>query len=234
MYKTRLIVIGIFTLLLTSIGYSDSLRPDKTFNNDKTPEEEFDASYQSKRFQYWLSEAKNGDAHAMYVCAYYYETGLGIEKDMNKSYELYKKAADNKYHKAYLKLALFKHHGKNGERNIKSAVNWYRKSIDEGNNDKAMLNLSLLYLYGHGVEKNEKKAIQLLNSSAKLDNISAMIYLANYYQKARIPEKAKAWYEKAGKNGSEYALFKLGLYYEYSKEKDYKKAEYKYKIIIDN
>ena len=223
MHRTLLTFLSI-TLLCASNIYSDQLLPNKPFNNDKTPEEELDTDYQTKRFKYWLVKAEKGDPHAMFISAYYYERGLGVKQNLDKAYDFYSKSAQNNYVKAYLKMAAFPKPLKAVKLAIKPPHVWYQKAIDEEQNPQAMLKLSLLHFHGKGVKKDKQKAIKLMIDSAKLDNLTAMIYLGNYYQRTEDYDSSLKWFRRAAKRGSEYALFRLGLYYESAKNKNYQMA----------
>ncbi|AKH62681.1 hypothetical protein VY86_04315 [Photorhabdus thracensis] len=54
------------------------------------------------------------------------------------------------------------------------ALQYYNEAIKLDNNKTSLHNLSRLYLYGLGVEKNREKALGLLKKSADLGNKQAM------------------------------------------------------------
>lgn len=61
------------------------------------------------------------------------------------------------------------------------AVYWYRKAIDSDNSAAGLNNLGTMYLYGHGVDKDENKALYLMQQSALRGNSHAMKNLGNIY-----------------------------------------------------
>ncbi|MEI5984376.1 tetratricopeptide repeat protein [Sphingobacterium sp. PU5-4] len=62
------------------------------FNNYTKNDKE---DYNNKKYIYWMQKAaNNGYAEAYNNLADYYERGIGVEKDLKKSFELYKKAEE--------------------------------------------------------------------------------------------------------------------------------------------
>ena len=57
------------------------------------------------------------------------------------------------------------------ERDLKQAVQWYRKAADQGYSS-AQFHLGLMYAHGLGVEKDEKKAIEWYRKAAKNSDVT--------------------------------------------------------------
>lgn len=65
---------------------------------------------------------------------------------------------------------------------LPAAVNWFTKASDGGDTD-GMFALGECYLFGKGVEKDPKRAIDLLNAASVLNNVRALDLLGNVYRK---------------------------------------------------
>ena len=66
-----------------------------------------------------------------------------------------------------------------------------------------MAHIGIMYHYGEGCEKNDQKAFELFEKSAKQGNIAAQYDVGLYYDFGygvkQDYEKAIEWYEKAAK-----------------------------------
>ncbi len=65
---------------------------------------------------------------------------------------------------------------------LPAAVNWFTKASDGGDTD-GMFALGECYLFGKGVDKDPKRAIDLLNAASVLNNVRALDLLGNVYRK---------------------------------------------------
>lgn len=81
----------------------------------------------------------------------------------------------------------------------KQAHKWYVKSANQGN-DSAQVAIAILYSRGFGVEKNYKKAFDLLSQYSNSDS-TAQFYLGQMYHHGlgvnSDLSKAKEWYKKS-------------------------------------
>ncbi|CAB4380680.1 unnamed protein product [Rhizophagus irregularis] len=91
--------------------------------------------------------AGNGDEVAMFNLAICYKNGEGIEKNLEKAFYWFQKAAEN---------AICYENGEGTEKNSKKAFHWYHKAA-ENSNERAMFNLAICYENGIGTEKNLEK-----------------------------------------------------------------------------
>lgn len=163
-------------------------------------------------------------AFSLYCLADLYEDGLGIEKDIDKSFELlnlsYEKG--NKY--TANNLGHRYHHGNGIEQNYEKAVHFYQIAADLGCRH-GMNNLGYMYSHGLGVDVNRKIALDLFQKSVEKNNVNAMISLGYCYQQGltvtKNYEKARELFEKAASDGCERALVYLSvLYQEYKRDKN--------------
>ena len=106
--------------------------------------------------------------------------------------------------------------GEGVAKDLKKAIYWYQKAIDQ-NNPKAMWNLAQLYKKGDGVAKDEKKYVSLLLRAAGLGHSYSQNSVGLLYQKgigvAKNIEEAIKWYNAAADQGNEKAVYNLGLLY---------------------
>lgn len=105
----------------------------------------------------------------------------------------------------------------------------YKKYARLGYAD-AMVTLAELYYYGHGTEKNIKKALKQYKSSAKYGSVkgqfkTAMIYLNN--DEHRDLDDGIKYLKKAARNGHDTASLLLGIIYFSSDnhKQDFKEAD---------
>lgn len=101
---------------------------------------------------------------------------------------------------------------------------------------EAQYHLGLLHYAGKGVPEDERKAVELLKSSAAQGNVNAMYQLGNAFTfgnetprlVADADVEAAQWYYKAAKLGSADAQYSLGLLFMAGKglEKNQKEATY--------
>lgn len=100
----------------------------------------------------------------------------------------------------------------------------------------AQYHLALLHYAGKGVPENERKAVELLKSSAERGNVNAMYQLGNAFTfgnetprfVADADVEAAQWYYRAAKLGNADAQYSLGLLFMAGKglEKNPKEATY--------
>ncbi|PKY30081.1 kinase-like protein [Rhizophagus irregularis] len=159
-----------------------------------------------------------------------------VNKDDNKAFELFFKAANENYSIAQVYLAKCYNDGYGTQQNKNLAFNWYQradtgigteknetKSIEwyqkatKNGNGTAKLYLANCYKLGNGVEKNEIKAFKYYETLAKKGNSDAQHQLGNcfYYGIGTIINKKQAfyWYEKAANNGNIIAKIIFERYY---------------------
>src|SRR5687767_4482011 len=85
-------------------------------------------------------ETGNGNIELQYNLALLYENGEGTEKNLEKAFYWYQKAAENGYIDAQYNLALLH----DTEKNLEKAFYWYQKAAKNGYID-AQYNLASLY-----------------------------------------------------------------------------------------
>ncbi|CAG1023508.1 Secretory immunoglobulin A-binding protein EsiB [Patescibacteria group bacterium] len=98
-----------------------------------------------------------------------------------------------------------------------NAVIWLQKSANQ-NNPKAQNGLSMLYMQGLGVPKDEHKALEWLKKSAEGGYPTAQYNVAMLYKNGRLIAKddvqAALWLHQAAQQGDDKAQTQLALCYE--------------------
>ena len=113
-----------------------------------------------------------------------YNLGYSIyEAGSEESLYWLNRAAENNNLQAIMYLASYYHN-----QDIKKAIYYYQKGA-ELNDSQAMLELSYLYENGEGVEKDDKKAIELLEEAFRLQNVEAMNELSIQIGRASCRER---------------------------------------------
>lgn len=119
--------------------------------------------------------------------------------------------------------------GTNGEQSFEKAVEWYRKSAEQGN-AWSQNRLGDCYFKGNGVELDYNKAVQWYFKSANQGDYSAQYMLglcySNGYGVVKNEIEALKWYLLSAEQGHQWAQYAVGFAFEFgtSGEQNYKKA----------
>ena len=157
--------------------------------------------------------AKQNDTLALVSLGDMYFFGLGIEKDIGKSYEYFMRTAEN----SALSQARLGHIYLNGlagfKKDFKKAKEYYQKASD-GKNPFGDYGLAVMYYYGLGtVSKNIEKAKELY-IKAGLSGIKEGQYMAGtiLYNEKEL-DLAIKWFDMAKDNDYPGATYMLGVIY---------------------
>lgn len=136
----------------------------------------------SKKYEqavyWWKRSAGNGNILALKSLATCYSNGYGVEIDLTRAFDLYKKLAttgDKEY--AYI-VGMCYYEGKGVKQDFEVAVSWFLKSashqrgITRGNKD-AQYMLGYCFFNGIGVDKNFHDAIKWYKKAALHGNLKA-------------------------------------------------------------
>lgn len=126
----------------------------------------------SKAAEHFGKAAELGHTKAQMRLAYFYEKGMGVERDARIAVQWYKEAAA-KDPKAQFSLGLCYTKGIGIVQDDKKAVECFRKSADQGY-DRALYNLGYCYEQGTGVNRNIDTAIMNYLKAAKRGNDHAI------------------------------------------------------------
>lgn len=96
-----------------------------------------------------------------------YETGSGVEQDLEQAYEWYRKAAAGGDVNAWLALAKMFDTGTYVDRDPKEAAMWLSRAANK-EHPIAMIGMGQKYTRGDGVERDHEKALELFKEARKL------------------------------------------------------------------
>lgn len=187
--------------------------------------------------------ATQGDNKALLVLGRFYETGTGVEKNVEKAEQIYQLLADKNDADGFNQLAMLKEdQGKKQEaillyqraielgsssanynlgilykynNNYKKAKEMFEKAITDNNSGKAMMSLGDLYRHGKGVEQNIELAKKWYNSSIRAGNYFALTRLGILYSELEKYDEAIIYYQEAIKKGDPAAMNSMGLLYQH-------------------
>lgn len=154
--------------------------------------------------------AEGNDPVALFILSNRYKEGMGVEKDLNKSFALCKKAADMGYVPAQCTIAWFYGNGHGTAKDDKEAFNYLLKSAKQ-DFDKAYGALAYCYYWGKGTAVNYPEARYWGEKGVEAnDSIACYIMGCYYYDgKATSPDyvKALSFYQKCAELGSPDGLY---------------------------
>jgi TPR repeat protein len=157
-----------------------------------------------------MIEASASSGFPMAVADCYYRGWNGMEEDEKKSFEMCVKIEQetNGYHWAQYMLGECCRYGQGTDQNSIKAVEWFTKSIEQGNR-VAMNSLGTCHHNEQGCVHNMTKALELYEKSAQLGCMEAMHNLGNCYKNGwgvtKGDTQAREWYTKAVAQGHEAA-----------------------------
>ncbi|EXX50138.1 Skt5p [Rhizophagus irregularis DAOM 197198w] len=169
--------------------------------------------------------------------AIYYYNGQETEKNLEKAFYWFQKAAENDNEATMFFLANCYKIGEGIEKNLEKAFYWYQKAA-EYSNEVAMLHLAKCYYDGEGIEKNLEEAFYWYQKAAENDHIGAMSYLAICYNNGegteKNEEKAFYWFQRAAENGDNNAMNRKEFYNGEGTEMNLEKAFYWFQKAAEN
>ena len=145
-------------------------------------------------------KAEQGDRDAQNSLGYWYQYGLGVEKDEFEAVYWYRKSAKQGLPVAQYNLGLMYRFGRGVDKNDTEAVCWYRKAAGQGHAD-AENNLGVMLEYGLGCEKNEQEALEWYRKAAEHGSGMGRKNLGETYEKGMLGlevnlAKAKELYQQ--------------------------------------
>jgi len=117
---------------------SFSVWADKPAPPEVDPFQSGQAAYDAEKYQQarklWLPLANHGDVRAQYALGRLYEKGKGVDRDFNKAYDWYQKAAQKNHPDSQYRVAVGLAMGVGIAKNEPEALSWLRKAAN--NNQK--------------------------------------------------------------------------------------------------
>lgn len=158
--------------------------------------------------------AEGNDPAALFILSNRYEVGKGVEKDLNKSFSLCKRAADMGYAPAQYTVAMYYGRGQGTAKDDKEAFNYLLKSAKQ-DFDMAYGALANCYYWGKGTAVNYPEARYWGEKGVEKDDSTACYIMGCYYYKgnANSPDYVKAlnYFQKSAELGSPDGLYGCSL-----------------------
>lgn len=206
--KTSLKHLFFLFLLLTS--------PLIMANNLEEGNRLFDAGQYKEAITFLTKPDVRTDPGAMNLVAYMYNHGLGIQKNPEIAFEMYKKAANAGLPVAQFNVGLFFEKGKVVSLNQTEAIKWFRKAAEQ-NYPPAQAKMGYLTVMGRGVKKDYSRALKWYQQAAEHGEIGAYSHIGLFYDKGlgikKDPNRAVQYYILGAEKGdSEAQLFLADCY----------------------
>ncbi|OEY95275.1 hypothetical protein BJD20_16210 [Acinetobacter proteolyticus] len=131
-------------------------------------------------------------APALNLLGIMYNNGGYADKDLNKAFLYYKKAADLGNPDAKFNLGQMYFYGEGVKQDYKKSFYWYDESAKQ-NYDFAKIQLATSYYKGYGVKKNIEKAISAISEMADKGDPDAIYNIRLYYKSINNKEKYNYW-----------------------------------------
>jgi len=158
------------------------------------------------------ANAAKGDAKAQTALGNMYHDGFGVEKDIAKALEWYRKAVDQGYAEAQFRLGHEYAMGHGVTADLEVAVSLFKKAAAQGHGE-AQYRLAEYYRVGRGVQKDMFESLAWYKKSADAGYAKAQEVVANYYhEKGEFPQ-VLTYLEKAAEQNSSVASYALGMMY---------------------
>ncbi|MBU0944438.1 MAG: sel1 repeat family protein [Proteobacteria bacterium] len=145
---------------------------------------------------------------------YYY--GLGVPKNLNHAFRLYRKAAEQGDADAMFIVGGLYMKGQGTEVNRTEAFKWlYDAAIHGRSSKESQKILGEFFLTGQGVPRNYSEAMQWYELAAQNGDVEAQNELAYHYfigkRVERDYEKAYYWFKRAAEKGYPLGQYNIGI-----------------------
>lgn len=181
-----------------------------------------EANPEQAEYFYNLAEngGESGDEEQLGKCFYFlamkYARGEFFSKNVEKAFELFKKAADFQNGNAMFNLGICYKTGNGTEQNYDEALRCFRNA-EQYIPKEAKYQIALCLDEGLGTEKNPEQAVEYYSEAAWLGNTKAMTNLGMHFYYGNGAEQdydeAVRWYREAAEAGNAIAQYNLGQCY---------------------
>ena len=155
-----------------------------------------------------LKQHSSDTPDAAYRLGWLYERGLGGKKDIQKAYQLYRKAAKAGCAEAQRALGYLYDKGLGLPRSYAKAYKWYARAALQAD-ETSCNNIGVLYHDGKGVRHSKSLAKKWYKLAARAGSIRALSNLGDLYEDAGRLKKAVRYYRRAAEAGNKYAAKQL-------------------------
>ncbi len=156
-----------------------------------------------------LSSCSEFDKYKYACCLY---AGFKIEEDEEKAYKIWEECAEQGQPFAMIEYSVYLF--KNGKR--EEGFKFLQMAANAGNK-LAQFRIALCYMFGYGVEQNEKKAFTIFEKLSEEDYPNAVYMLGSFYMTDNglfvKRDAMKGWelIKKASKLGSPFAQYEVAI-----------------------
>ena len=152
---------------------------------------------------WYRKAAQGGHVRAQNSLGIMYRFGMGVEKDLNEAVHWLTAAAEQGDGKGQENLGLMYLDGEGVQQSDSLAVKWLDKSARQGH-ARAQFTLGLLTLAGRGTDKDQGQGMDWIQKSANSGHPQAVEAVAKAFAEGlygveKDLEKARYWYQRAGK-----------------------------------
>ena len=182
----------IFTLI-TINSFSQDANELNEQANELINQEKFEEA-----IPFLIQASEMGNAEAQYNLGYSYRAGLGVEQNISKGIELFKKSADQGFNDALYQMMMAYGNADGVEQDYNKAFEYGLQCAQNGDGT-CMWNVVNCYYSGMGVEKNIDKMMEWAIRLGKLENpenlaksgyiTSARLQLAQMYREGSEIDK---------------------------------------------
>ena len=163
----------------------------KRFNSAFDPSAD-SAALLEEAFKMFKSAADQNDANGLNNLGICYQNGQGCKRDEKAAFDCFKKAADMKHPEAVNNLGRFYREGIVVDQDFTKAAACFSKSAKMGC-EVGQLNYAIALLRGEGVARNERRAVELIESMATGGSAEAMEVMSLCYEQGQGVEERDAW-----------------------------------------
>ncbi|MGC9490523.1 MAG: tetratricopeptide repeat protein [Thermovirgaceae bacterium] len=163
------------------------------------------------------AEAPSGPApgEGHYRLGWKYKTGQGAERNLEKAFHWFEKAAMQGHAEAQFETARCYYFGEGVPEDLRQAARWFEEAAMQGHAE-AQFYLGGLYWFGEGFERNEEKALNLWFLGAAKGEPDCQHNLAAHYFNLGEKDpanyrKAYYWYRQAAEGGLSGDQYMVGL-----------------------
>jgi TPR repeat protein len=161
----------------------------------------------------FLKKNAPDDWIAKYLLAQFYEYGIGVERNFEKAFQLYKDLSDRGHSWGQCDLGRCYQYR---DSNFDEAFRLYTLAANQGLSSAHYFK-TVCYTHGKGTRPDAQAALATLQKLAKEGYPPGLYGLGNFYRNGTVvkkdPVKAVKFYELAGEDSK--ALYELGLCYEH-------------------
>jgi|GEM_PF-5816271 len=128
--------------------------------------------------------AEQGDVGAQINLGRMYEHGTGVRRSGEQAMHWYLQAADQGDARMQYVVGAYYHTGHIVEKNHVEAIRWYQLALEQ-DHAIAIGNLGYMYLHGEGVKRDDNRAFELVEKSARLGSPHGQYWLAKMFATGR-------------------------------------------------